>query len=103
MRQYFLHVLQEFVCDIIIFLFKAGEALLDSTIRPYIITVVCSDIFSNIQFSEVFNDEKWHSDIAETPEQKLDTLAMLAIQQNMLNRSNQDVCRHIDDFSQVRT
>ena len=40
-------LLREFVCDIIIFLYKIGEALLDATIRPYIITAVCNDFYDN--------------------------------------------------------
>ena len=39
--------MREFVCDIIIFLYKIGEALLDATIRPYIITAVCADFYDN--------------------------------------------------------
>ena len=38
-------LLREFVCDVVIFLYKIGEALLDATIRPYIVTAVCNDLF----------------------------------------------------------
>ncbi|KAK7087292.1 proton-coupled folate transporter-like [Littorina saxatilis] len=40
--------LREFVCDIVIFLYKIGESLLDATIRPYTITAVCRDIFDGV-------------------------------------------------------
>ena len=34
------------ICDIVIFVYKIGESLLDSTIRPYILAAVCDD-FAN--------------------------------------------------------
>ncbi|KAL8576088.1 hypothetical protein ACOMHN_001438 [Nucella lapillus] len=36
---------REFVCDLVIFLYKVGEALLDATVRPYIVSAVCRDLY----------------------------------------------------------
>ncbi|KAL8610819.1 hypothetical protein ACOMHN_056674 [Nucella lapillus] len=53
---------EQYICDIVIFLYKIGEALLDSSIRPYISTVVCSDMFDNFAGQEDYDaddNEKW--------------------------------------------
>ncbi|KAK7455713.1 hypothetical protein BaRGS_00039453 [Batillaria attramentaria] len=50
-------IVQEYVCDLVIFLFKVGESLLDATIRPYVVSAVCSDLYPEQNYHEY-----WYQD-----------------------------------------
>ncbi|XP_076434745.1 proton-coupled folate transporter-like [Babylonia areolata] len=54
-------LLREFVCDVVIFLYKVGEALLDATVRPYIVSAVCRDLYDNRPAPPALQHGSWFS------------------------------------------
>ena len=92
--------LREFVCDFVICFYKIGEALLDTTIRPYVISAVCGDLFNHPEPQDHWVGwVKRGGELVQVERRGIDFRGIL--QEKGYNQTDVSVCYRLKDLPEV--